>query len=84
MDITQSQYARFERGATKTDLEMLNSFASAVNMSLIDVITFPEIFISSKNIGNSGIPKIKIEFEMDLNELNNTSIREKILSTLNK
>jgi len=50
MKISQSQYARFERGATKTDLETLSQFANAVDMSLIDIITFPKKFIDSNQL----------------------------------
>jgi transcriptional regulator with XRE-family HTH domain len=43
MKITQSAYARFESGRTKTDLETLESFCSEMNISLID------LFVSTEN-----------------------------------
>lgn len=45
LKISQSQYARFERGATKTDLETLSEFAQSVGMNLIDVITYPKKYV---------------------------------------
>ena len=50
MNITQSKYARFERGATKTDLDILLSFCSVVNKSLIEIITYPDTYINVSNI----------------------------------
>ena len=45
MKISQSQYARFERGATKTDLETVFRFCEAINFRIIDLITYPKVFI---------------------------------------
>jgi len=49
MKITQSAYARFERGATKTDLKTVSLAAQTLQMSLIDVITYPEKYINIKD-----------------------------------
>jgi len=37
IDVTQSSYARFERGATKTDLKIVSSIAQVFDISLIDI-----------------------------------------------
>lgn len=50
MKITQSSYARFERGDTKNDIERIYSFSEAVGMSLIDVLVYPEHYINVKDI----------------------------------
>ena len=50
MNITQSKYARFERGATKTDLDILLSFCKATNRSLIELITHPDTYINVSDI----------------------------------
>ena len=52
MKITQSSYARFERGETKTDLETLLLFCKTLNKSLIEVITYPDTFINVTDIYN--------------------------------
>lgn len=50
MNITQSKYARFERGATKTDLETLLSFCNIVGRSLIEIIVYPDTYINVSEI----------------------------------
>lgn len=41
MHISQSAYARFEATKTKVDLDRLETFASVMGMSLVDVLNFP-------------------------------------------
>ena len=48
--VTQSSYARFERGATKTDLKVVSSIAQVFDMSLVDIITYPEKYVNIKEI----------------------------------
>jgi len=48
--ITQSSYARFERGATKTDLKLVSLIAQALEMNLVDIITYPEQYVNIKDI----------------------------------
>jgi len=49
MGITQSAYARFERGATKTDLKTVSLAAKVLEVTLVDVITYPEKYINIKD-----------------------------------
>ena len=42
MNITQSKYARFESGRTKTDLETLIIFCKTLKMSLKDFFIYPD------------------------------------------
>jgi len=74
MKISQSQYARFERGATKTDLETLNQFANAIDMSLIDIITFPKKYIDSNQLI---IPSQTVEATLQIKLNHNT--RDQVL-----
>ena len=48
--ITQSSYARFERGATKTDLKLVSVIAQVFEMNFIDVVTYPEKYVNIKEI----------------------------------
>ena len=48
MNITQSKYARFERGNTKTDLDMLIDFCNVVGVSFNELIIYPEKVMNSK------------------------------------
>ena len=41
MHISQSAYARFEASKTKVDLERLETFASVMGMSVMDVLNYP-------------------------------------------
>ncbi len=68
MDISQAKYARFERGSTKTDLDLVVKFAEATDMTIIDVITFPEKFVNSDSVDklkneNKLVLQISIEEE---------------------
>ena len=56
MGITQSSYARFERGATKTDLKIASLVAQALEMNLIDIITYPEKYINIKDASKEITP----------------------------
>ncbi len=42
MGITQSKYARFERGTTKTDLNTLVIFCNVAKMTLKEFFLYPE------------------------------------------
>ena len=50
MGITQSAYARFERGATKTDLKTVSLAAKVLEVSLVDIITYPEKYVNIKDV----------------------------------
>lgn len=68
MKITQSKYARFERGASKIDLDTLQNFASVFDLKLIDVLTWPKKYVelnSSNNAGNGFKASILIELSQD-------------------
>ena len=50
MSITQSAYARFERGATKTDLKIVSLIAQVLDINIIDIITYPEKYVNIKDV----------------------------------
>lgn len=64
MKITQSQYARFERGAIKTDLKMLEQFASVFDLTIIDVITWPHKYVDVHSL--PGQDKVKASLTIEL------------------
>ncbi|WP_172919428.1 helix-turn-helix domain-containing protein [Capnocytophaga canis] len=49
MKITQSKYARFERGSTKTDLDLLFDFCKALNMTFEEFVLYPKKVGVEKN-----------------------------------
>jgi len=78
MGITQSAYARFERGATKTDLKMVSLIAQTLEINLIDIITYPEKYVNIKEISKEAItsePEIILQIKVKGNK------RDEILKT---
>lgn len=49
MNITQSKYARFESGRTKTDLETLINFCDKLNLSLKEFFVYPDKLQQNNN-----------------------------------
>jgi len=78
MGITQSSYARFERGATKTDLKIVALIANTLKMNFIDVITYPEKYI---NVKDASKEMAIIEPEIILQIKVRGAKREQILKT---
>lgn len=79
MNMSQSTYARFELQTTKNDLQRIEDFARAVNMTLIDVITFPDRYINVVDIGkeiNRTEPEVVVQIKVT------KSKREEILKTI--
>ncbi len=66
LHLTQSAYARFERGASKTDLKIVRAIADAFGMSLIDLISYPKKYIDldTLNIKNQTEVKATLTIEM--------------------
>ena len=50
MNVTQSCYARFEGGKSKTDLKLLLDFCKVTNNSLVEVITYPDTYVNVYDI----------------------------------
>lgn len=79
MNISQSTYARFETQTTKIDLDRVDAFAKALNMSIVDVITFPDRYINVVDIGkeiNRTEPEVVVQIKVT------KSKREEILKTI--
>lgn len=52
INMTQASYARFERGATKTDLSVVRKVAELFGLSLIDLISYPKKYVDIDLIEN--------------------------------
>ncbi|MBR6333717.1 MAG: helix-turn-helix transcriptional regulator [Bacteroidales bacterium] len=63
MKISQPKYARFERGATKTDLDMLILFCDTIGISLMDLITYPDKYV---NIDKISDPEDKVLLSIEI------------------
>jgi transcriptional regulator with XRE-family HTH domain len=66
MNITQSKYARFESGRTKTDLDTLHVFCSIFDMSLKDFIIYPDKLTNNEEDDIKAI--LQIELKKDKKE----------------
>ena len=67
MHISQPTYMRFESQKTNIDLQRIEDFAKAMNMSVIDVIFYPERFINIKDIerdANGSRPEMTIQIKV--------------------
>lgn len=65
MGIPQATYSRFERGASKADLEKLELFAKVLDMSIVDVLMWPEKYVNVRDIDNEfGASDIVLKFKV--------------------
>lgn len=77
--ISDATYSRIESGKIDLSYKQLTLIASFFEMSVIDVISYPDIcsINSRKNIA-----KINFEIELPIDEFSQLEIREKIVETL--
>ncbi len=87
MKKTQSAYARIELGKTKIDFETLEVFANTVQMSVIDVITYPEKWAPIENREETEETKVTLQIELKKEKKEQVlklAFGENILEILNK
>ena len=88
MNKSQSAYARIELGVTKIDFETLKDFSSAVGLTEIDVITYPEKWApigSSIEDGEEAKVVLQIELKKEKkDQVMKLVFGENILEILNK
>ena len=64
MHISQSKYARFENGTTKTDLDMMIRFCKVLDMQLVNLITWPETYVSLDKLPNQKEETVLLSIEI--------------------
>ena len=87
MKRTQSAYARIELGKTKIDFETLEVFANAVQMSVVDVITYPEKWAPIEGREEREETKVTLHIELKREKKDQVlklAFGENILEILNK
>lgn len=87
MNKTQSAYARYELGKTKIDFETIELFARTVNMSVIDVITYPEKWGPIETREEKEETKVVLQIELKKDKKDQVlklAFGENILEILNK
>lgn len=72
MNVSQSQYARAERGSTRIDLHFIYCFCEKMDMTLIDLIGYPDKYIKEAETNNKNDSpdtiKASITIELDKNK----------------
>lgn len=66
MHISQSAYARFETTKTKIDLDRLESFAQAMGMTVIDVLTYPDKYVNSSVLSSDDFSDATTEVTLQI------------------
>jgi transcriptional regulator with XRE-family HTH domain len=87
LDKTQSAYARIEIGDTKLDIETLQKFAEKTEMTMVDIITYPEKWVAATNIIPMPEPKVILQIELNREKKDQVlklAFGENILEILNK
>lgn len=54
LGIEQSTYGKIERGTIKLTIEKLELISEVFQISLIDIVTYPEKYVNIKDIGLNG------------------------------
>lgn len=72
--------SRIESGKIALSYKTLADIANALNMSVIDVITYPEVFISNK----PSTTKVLIELEVSSEEFVRLGLKDKMLQIFEK
>ena len=78
--ISDATYSRIESGKIDLSYKQLTQIASFFEMSVIDVISYPDI--CSINLKKNNIAKINFEIELPIDEFSQLEIREKIMEAL--
>lgn len=64
MNITQAKYARFERGATKTDLDLVIKTCKVLELELVDLVTYPKKYVDVNTITPESEIKAILQIEL--------------------
>ena len=83
MNISQPTYMRFESQKTSIDLERIEVFAKALNMSVVDVIFYPEHYINVKDVsGNKESSKTEMFIQINIPESKWAEVLKTILGNI--
>ena len=79
--ISDATYSRIESGKIDLSYKQLTLIANFFEMSVIDVISYPDAYTSNSK---KNLAKINFEIELPINEFYKLEIREKVLEALKK
>jgi len=80
LDVDVATISRIESGKIALTYKTLTDIANAFNMSVIDLITYPEVFTSNK----PSCTKVLIELEISSEEFVRLGLKDKVLQVFEK
>ncbi len=80
-ETTPSQMSKILAGQVQLSLKQLSKIASALNIAIIDVITYPEVYTPRVS---SSSTKVLVEIDVSNDEFIKMGLKDKIIQVLNK
>ncbi len=67
INVDHTTYSKLESGQTKLSVERLEEIANVFNMRIIDVLTYPEVYVSADSLPaeKNKKPRILLQIELD-------------------
>lgn len=81
LGVSEATYNRIESGKITLSYNHIAKIARAFSMSIIDIITYPEIYSPAVKIPSS--KRIIVELDLSEEEFINTGLRDKVIQNLN-
>jgi transcriptional regulator with XRE-family HTH domain len=81
-DIDPSQFSKILNGSVQISLWQLSNIATNLNMRIIDIFTFPDVYV--KSIEGDEKTKILIEFEVNRKDLVELGLQNKVFKIVDK
>lgn len=78
--LEQSSYSLIEKGSRSLDYSRLLQIAIALDVSVIDIITYPDVYVSSRK----GTTKVLIELDVNEDEFVKMGLKDKVIQVLEK
>lgn len=79
--LTEATFNRIESGKIALSFNHLTQIASFFEMSVIDIISYPDTYAPSKSSQNT---KVLVELEVSNDEFIKMGLKDKIIQVLNK
>ena len=81
INISESAYSRLINGEIALSYSRLAEFAKALKISVINIITYPEIYINQRKTNST---KVLIELDVSDDEFIRLGLKDKVLQILDK
>ncbi len=78
--LEQPSYSLIEKGSRSLDYSRLLQIAMALDVSVIDIITYPDVYVSSRK----GTTKVLIELDVNEDEFVKMGLKDKVIQVLEK